>query len=139
MKQRLLWLCLILTLGAAGFAQKKAGAGSDGKNLVYVDGQGIMRWTGTRKESVFFGVNYTVPFDYSYRAHRALGVNPEQVIREDVYHLARLGLDAFRVHMWDTEISDSVGNLLENDHLRLFDFLLAELEKRGIRVILTPK
>jgi hypothetical protein len=52
--------------------------------------------------------------------------------------MARLGLDAFRVHVWDTEISDSLGNLLENEHLRLFDFLVAELRKRGIRVIITP-
>ncbi|MEO6456214.1 MAG: membrane or secreted protein, partial [Ginsengibacter sp.] len=53
-------------------------------------------------------------------------------------HLARLGLDAFRVHVWDTEISDSLGNLLENDHLRLFDFLLAELKKRNIKIVITP-
>ena len=138
MKQRLLWLCLVLTLGAEGLAQNRAGAGSDSKNLVYVDGQGILRWTSTKTEASFFGVNYTAPFAYSFRAHKALGVDPEQAIREDVYHLARLGLDAFRVHMWDTEISDSLGNLLENEHLRLFDFLLAELKKRGIRVILTP-
>jgi hypothetical protein len=107
-------------------------------NLVYVDGQGILRWTKNNTEASFWGVNYTVPFAYSYRAHKALGVDPEQAMREDVYHLSRLGLDAFRVHVWDTEISDSVGNLLENEHLRLFDFLLAELKKRDIRIILTP-
>nr|PZN58489.1 MAG: hypothetical protein DIU61_00180 [Bacteroidota bacterium] len=26
----------------------------------------------------------------------------------DVYHFARRGFDAYRVHVWDTEISDSV-------------------------------
>src|SRR5580698_5971050 len=108
------------------------------KGLVYVDKLGVLRWTKDHKEAAFFGVNYTVPFAYSYRAHRALGVDPEEAIRQDVYHLARLGLDAFRVHVWDTEISDSTGNLLENEHLRLFDFLLAELKQRNIRIILTP-
>jgi hypothetical protein len=106
--------------------------------LVYVDDQGVLRWTKDKGEAAFFGVNYTVPFAYSYRAHKALGVDIEQAIRQDVYHLARLGLDAFRVHVWDTEISDSLGNLLENDHLRLFDFLLSELAKRNIRAIITP-
>src|ERR1700733_12427385 len=106
--------------------------------LVYVDKEGVMRWTKNNAEASFFGVNYTAPFAYSYRAHKALGVDIEQAIRQDVYHMARLGLDAFRVHVWDTEISDSLGNLLENDHLRLFDFLLAELAKRNIRAIITP-
>lgn len=86
----------------------------------------------------FFGVNYTTPFAHAYRAHKALGVDIEKAIRQDVYHLARLGLDAFRVHVWDTEISDSVGNLLQNDHLKLFDYLLAELKKRNIKTIITP-
>ncbi|MCU0404468.1 MAG: glycoside hydrolase family 5 protein, partial [Chitinophagaceae bacterium] len=49
-----------------------------------------------------------------------------------------LGLNAFRVHVWDVEISDSAGNLLQNEHLRLFDFLLNELKKRNIKTIVTP-
>ncbi len=55
-----------------------------------------------------------------------------------MYHLSRLGLDAFRVHVWDTEISDSTGSLLENDHLRLFDYLLYKLEQRNIKILITP-
>jgi beta-glucosidase/6-phospho-beta-glucosidase/beta-galactosidase len=103
-------------------------------NLVYVDKQGVLRWTKNNTEASFFGVNYTVPFAYSYRAHKALNIDLEKAIQQDVYHLARLGLDAFRVHVWDTEISDTVGNLLENDHLRLFDFLVSELKKRNIKI-----
>ncbi|MDX5437129.1 MAG: glycoside hydrolase family 5 protein, partial [Pontibacter sp.] len=56
----------------------------------------------------------------------------------DVYHFARMGIDAFRVHVWDTEISDSVGNLLENEHLRLFDYLVAKLKERNIKILVTP-
>lgn len=107
-------------------------------NLVYVDKQGVLKWTKDNKEAAFFGVNYTTPFAFAYRAHKALNVDLENAIRQDVYHLARLGLDAFRVHVWDTEISDTVGNLIQNEHLRLFDFLLAELKKRGIKTIITP-
>jgi hypothetical protein len=105
---------------------------------IYVDKNGVMRWTANDKEAAFFGVNYTTPFAYAYRAHKALGVDLEKAIQQDVYHMARLGLDAFRVHVWDTEISDATGNLLDNDHLRLFDFLLAELKKRNIKTLITP-
>ncbi|MFI5129919.1 MAG: membrane or secreted protein, partial [Chitinophagales bacterium] len=107
-------------------------------NLVYVDKQGVLRWTKGNAEASFFGVNYTTPFAHAYRAHKVLNADLEKAIKLDVYHFARLGLDAFRVHVWDTEISDTAGNLIDNDHLRLFDFLLAELKKRNIKTIITP-
>lgn len=107
-------------------------------NPVYIDKQGTLRWTKDKKEAAFFGVNYTTPFAYAYRAHQRLGVNMEEAIRNDVYHFSRLGFNAFRVHVWDTEISDTAGNLLENENLRLFDYLLAELKKRNIYTIITP-
>lgn len=125
----IIFLFFCLTLGA----QNKPA-----KNLVYVDKKGVLRWTSDNKEAAFFGVNYTAPFAHAYRAHRALGADLERAIQQDVYHFARLGLDAFRVHVWDTEISDTAGNLLENEHLRLFDFLLAELKKRNIKTVITP-
>ena len=108
------------------------------KDPVYVDKSGTLRWTATKKEAQLFGVNYTVPFAYGYRSHKALGVDPEKAIDADVAHMARLGFDAFRVHVWDTEIADSAGNLLQNEHLRLFDYLLAKLKERGIKILITP-
>jgi hypothetical protein len=44
----------------------------------------------------------------------------------------------YRVHVWDTEISDTVGNLLANEHLRLFDYALSRMKQRGFRFIITP-
>ncbi|MET0392249.1 MAG: membrane or secreted protein [Chitinophagaceae bacterium] len=108
------------------------------QNKVYVDKQGVLRWTTDKKEAAFFGVNYTVPFAYGYRSHKALGKDLKQAIDEDVYHFARLGLDAFRVHIWDTEITDSLGNLLTNEHLDLFDYLLYRLQQHHIYVLITP-
>ncbi|MDQ2657654.1 MAG: membrane or secreted protein [Bacteroidota bacterium] len=108
------------------------------RNPVYIDRDGVMRWQDNKAEASFYGVNYTTPFAHAYRAHKVRNVDIEEAIRRDVYHLARLGLDAFRVHVWDNEISDVEGNLLENDHLRLYDFLLAELKKRNIKTIVTP-
>ena len=125
---------LILLMGlnpVSGFGQSAA-------NPVYVDKTGVLRWTRNNAEAAFFGVNYTVPFAYGYRSHQALNVNIEQAIDQDVYHFARLGLDAFRVHVWDTEITDSLGNLLENEHLRLFDYLVYKLKARNIKILITP-
>lgn len=104
----------------------------------FVDEAGVMRWTASGKEVVQFGVNYTAPFAYSYRAHQRLGIPIERAIDADVYHLARMGLDAYRVHVWDREISDAAGNLVVNAHVRAFDYLLAKLKERGIKIVLTP-
>lgn len=132
MKRLLLILTFVFPVIVQVVAQNAA------QNLVFIDKQGVMRYTKDNTEAAFFGVNYTVPFAYAYRAHQALGVNHEKAIQQDVYHMARLGLTAFRVHVWDTEISDSTGKLIENEHLRLFDFLIAELKKRNIKTLITP-
>ena len=108
------------------------------KDLIYIDKKGILRWTKDNSEASFFGVNYTVPFAYGYRSHKYLNVDIEKAIDNDVYHFARLGLDAFRVHIWDVEITDSLGNLLQNEHLRLFDYLLFRLKQRNIKILITP-
>ncbi len=104
----------------------------------YVDKKGVWRWKDSNKEVCLFGVNYTAPFAHAYRTARRLGIDLEKAIDTDVYHFARLGFDAFRVHVWDTEISDTAGNLLNNEHLRLFDYLLYRLRERGIKCIITP-
>ncbi|MCX2429439.1 membrane or secreted protein [Pedobacter sp. GR22-10] len=128
-KQYLFILAFILMSGFVR-AQNKQG--------IYVDAKGVIRWEKNHQEAAFFGTNYTVPFAYGNRAILKTGITAEQAIKDDVYHFSRLGLDAFRVHVWDTEISDSLGNLLNNEHLRLFDFLLAELKKRKIKTLVTP-
>jgi hypothetical protein len=104
----------------------------------FVDENGIMRWTKSREEIKQFGVNYTTPFAHAFRAQEKLGVTWQKAIDADVYHFARLGLDAYRIHVWDREISDAAGNLLVNDHVRALDYLLAKLKERGIKIILTP-
>jgi hypothetical protein len=105
---------------------------------VFVDEHGVLRWRTSGDEVALFGVNYTTPFAYAYRAHQRLGLSLKKAIDMDVAHMARLDLDAFRVHVWDREISDTSGNLLQNEHLDLFDYLLARLASRGIKTIITP-
>lgn len=129
--QRLLTITLFLTLFWNLPGQKHP-------DQIYVDDHGIMRWSADNSELHGFGVNYTLPFAHEYRMTVKSGINPEEAIRQDVYHMARLDLDLYRVHVWDTEISDTVGNLLNNEHLKLFDFTVNEMKKRGIRFIITP-
>src|SRR5574344_1212364 len=106
---------------------------------VYVDSKGVMRWSDSKKEASFYGVNYTLPFAHAYRAMGYLGVDRKSAIDRDVYHIARLGLNAYRIHIWDVEITDAHGNLIENEHLDLLDYLISRLEERGISVILTAQ
>ncbi|MDD2961233.1 MAG: cellulase family glycosylhydrolase [Muribaculaceae bacterium] len=106
---------------------------------IYVDKEGVMRRDDTRQEVSYYGVNYTLPFAHAYRAIDALGKNHKAAIDKDVYHFSRLGFNAYRIHIWDVEITDSIGNIINNDHLDLLDYLISELEKRDIRVIITTQ
>lgn len=105
---------------------------------VTVDDRGVLRWTTTGTEVALWGVNYSTPFAHAYRAHGYLGLDRKQAMDADVLHFTRLGLDAYRIHVWDREVSDRQGNLVANDHLDLLDYLLARLAQHRIKVILTP-
>ncbi|MEP6646155.1 MAG: cellulase family glycosylhydrolase [Saprospiraceae bacterium] len=113
-------------------------ANAQHKDQIFIDEGGIMRWSRDNSEVKGFGENYTVPFAYGFRAAKRMGVNLKAAIDQDVYQFARLGLDLYRVHVWDCEISDTLGNLLDNEHLELFDYLLWKLKQKGINAIITP-
>ncbi len=108
------------------------------KGNVIIDNDGVMRWESTKEEVKGFGVNYTVPFAHAYRSAQKLGIDPKKAIDNDVYHFTRLGFDLFRVHVWDTQISDIEGNLLENEYLETFDYLLNKLKEHNINYVITP-
>ena len=108
------------------------------KKDVFVDEDGVMRWGGTNEEVHGFGVNYSAPFAHAYRSAQKKGLDIKAEIDKDVYHFTRLGFDLYRLHVWDTEISDEKGNLLENEKLETFDYLLNELKKRDINFVITP-
>jgi len=84
-----------------------------------------------------WGANYLINFGLSFKEYERLGLNAEHDIKKDVYHMARLGFDAFRVHIFESEISDENGNLRDVKQLQLMDFLLNELSKRNIKVCIT--
>ncbi|MEO1012316.1 MAG: cellulase family glycosylhydrolase, partial [Bacteroidota bacterium] len=132
-KKNATMLCGLLLSATHCFAQE-----IDSSNEVYVDPHGVMRWNVDSSEVKGFGVNYTLPFAHAYRMANRLGLNPKEIIDNDVYHFTRLGFDLYRIHVWDTEISDSEGNLIENDHLDIFDYLLDVLSRNNINYVITP-
>lgn len=98
---------------------------------------GVMVWESGEEVSLF-GVNYQPAFAHSHRALRILGKDHKEAIREDTYHFSRMRFDAYRIHMWDREITDSLGNLLQNEHLDLHDYTIHQMSQRDIRTIMTP-
>lgn len=120
MKLKLVIICLFFSLSASA------------QNDIYIDKSGTMRWTGSNEEASFYGVNYTLPFAHAYRAIRYTNKNHKEAIDKDVYHFARLGFNAYRIHVWDVEISDEEGKLIKNNHLDLLDYLIAKLRERNI-------
>lgn len=134
------FLCLIVlaaTAGAFSFAKQIE---SDRQSYkIYVDKEGVMRRSNTKEEVSYYGTNYTLPFAHAYRALGELVIDRKEAIDRDVYHMKRLGFNGFRLHLWDVELSDSAGNLLHNDHLDLLDYLISQLEKEGIDIVLTAQ
>nr|WP_321356903.1 hypothetical protein [uncultured Draconibacterium sp.] len=111
---------------------------ASGQGVTFVDKEGCWRWSADSSEVNLFGVNYTTPFAHSYRAHNYVNVDHGKAIDQDIYNLTRLGLKAYRVHVWDTEISDTLGNLIMNEHLRLLDYTIKSMKDRGFKIVLTP-
>ena len=131
-------LTTMLALGMLLCASPSSICAQAPDDQIYIATDGIMRWQRDSAEVTGFGVNYTVPFAHAYRSGKKMGIDLKAAIDADVYHFARLGLDLFRVHVWDCEISDTLGNLLDNEHLELFDYLLFKLQERNINAVITP-
>ena len=41
--------------------------------------------------------------------------------------------------LWDVELTDGQGNLLENEHLDLMDYPIAKLKERNIHIVITAQ
>lgn len=85
---------------------------------VAVEPEGVMRWTASGDEVAFFGVNYSPSFAFGYRAMARIGADHRATIDADAAHLARLGLDAYRIHVWDREIDPALQQVDERQVVR---------------------
>lgn len=127
---------LLLILLCATCARMALGAPAT--RVAAVDPGGVLRWSDDGSEVALFGVNYYTPFSIDYATLKANGCDHDQAIRDDVTHFQRLGLTAIRLHCFDREISDRQGNLVDNEHLRLLDYLISQAKARGIYSVMTP-
>ena len=120
--------------------QRPAGAAPQAANrAVYLDKQGVVRWSDDRQEVTLFGANYVLPTASDYRAAGYVHADRKKMIDEDMAQFARMGWDGMRLTFWgDWEASDSAGNLIANDHLDLQDYLIARARERGIYMLFSP-
>ena len=102
----------------------------------HVDG-GIIRDAEGRTVKLW-GVNYYVPFNHNYFNIRELGLNHREIIDEDLRHFELLGIDLIRMHLYEREITDRTGNIIENENMELLDYLIEACEKKGIYLMLSP-
>lgn len=127
-RHAILFMCLLL-----------AAAGLQGKELVYQDREGVIRWSGDDSRVALYGANYCLPSACDYRAAGYVGGDRDAMIAEDLDHFKRMGWNGLRLSFWgDWQNTDARGNLIDNDHLRLLERLIDEATKRGIYMLLSP-
>ena len=106
---------------------------------VYLDSSGVVRWRDNRQEVSIYGSNYVIHTASDYRAAGYVGGDRKRMIDEDVAQMARMGWDGMRITFWgDWQAADSAGNLLENEHLDLMDYLIFKARERGIYLLVSP-
>ena len=133
------FLIILTTGGSRAPAQRAAGMSATANRAVYLDPQGVIRWKDDKQEVALFGANYVLPTASDYRAAGYLHADRKQMIVEDMAQFARMGWDGVRLTFWgDWEASDSVGNLIANDHLDLLDYLIARARERGVYMLFSP-
>lgn len=107
--------------------------------LVYLDSLGVVRWTGTDEEIALFGVNYCISSACDYRAAGYAGSDRKAMIDQDLAHFKRMGFDGMRLCFWgDWQNTDREGNLVENDHLDLLDYLVSKASQQDIYMLFSP-
>jgi len=120
----------------AGTMAPRPAAGTPQPRPLHVEG-GVLRYPDGA-EPALWGVNYYTQSWSQYESLRSAGVDHRQAIIDDFDDLERMNIDIVRIHVFDREISDGDGNLVPNEHLDLLDRIVAECDKRGIYLMLTP-
>jgi len=98
---------------------------------------GVLRYPDG-KEVALWGVGYYPQSYTQYFSLEKLGVDRRRSTDDDFDDFAEMGVDIIRIHVFDSEISDGDGNLIQNDHLDGLDYLVAQCNRKGIYLMLTP-
>ena len=84
-----------------------------------------------------WGVNYLAPFNHNFINIEESGVSHAATIDKDMDHFALMGVDFIRIHLYDREVTDALGNIIENDHMKALDYLVEQAWNRGIFLMIT--
>lgn len=107
-------------------------------NEVFID-NGILKWSDTKAEVSLFGANYCLPSACDFRAASYFSTDLKGEIEKDMSHFVRMGWDGLRLGFWgDYENTDISGNLINNEHLDLLDYLVYQADKKNIKMLLSP-
>lgn len=90
------------------------------------------------KKVKLWGVNYYTPFNHNYYNIAELGKDHFKAIDEDIRNFKMMGIDLVRMHLYEREITDRYGNIVENHNMKVFDYLVDQCEKNGIFLMLAP-
>jgi hypothetical protein len=93
--------------------------------------EGVLRYPDG-KEVALWGTNYYPMSWWQFVNMEKTGVDMKATIRRDLDDMKEMGVQAIRIHVFDREISDGDGNLQDNIHLDLLQYLVAQCEKRDI-------
>ena len=105
----------------------------------YLADDGVIRWRDDDSEVRVFGANYALPSSGDFRAAGYLTDDRYALVDQDFAHFARMGWNGLRVAFWgDWQNADMQGNLIENEHLDLVDYIIARARERGIYILFNP-
>ena len=89
------------------------------------------------KEVRLWGTNYYGPFNHNFVNITEMGKDIYRSIDGDIEEFKKLGVDVITMHVYDREVSDKWGHLVNNEHMRAFDYLIEKLNQAGICVMIT--
>lgn len=130
---------ILTLLAACTLATFSAPLSAAPNSRIVQDSEGVMRWRANQQEVRLFGANYCAFASGDYRLAKRVGADMHKMIDADMAHFARMGWDGLRLCSWgDWESTDAHGNLADDEHTRLMDYLVYKAGQRGISMLLSP-
>lgn len=127
---RIAFVCLVC------FVVCLSGVGADFQKMHVKDGVLLFE---DGSEAVLWGVNLQPSLSWEYRRmakhglHKPLEMDAYKAMIDEAYdELEMMGCNFIRIHLSPGDITDTEGNLVENQWLDLTDYVMAEAEKRGM-------
>jgi len=93
------------------------------------------------KEVTLWGINSGTPFLWRYKGNKEFGLDHKKVIDQDFEDFKKMGVECVRTYISVIEgistIADQEGNLLNNIHLDLLDYMIYKCRENNMYLFLT--